>query len=124
MDFVIEGLRRFPLPLLQDMEGLRFSCTKALNTAFFAVVETRYVLLHSPQVGSTANSWDPGPAWSREEYSTQFVYWGTLGKGLEEKRGMGRHRERRILRRDGGTRFLVNSGTFPRQGAGTPGSQE
>lgn len=59
MDFVIEGLRRFPLPLLQDMEGLRFSCTRALNTAVFAVVETRYVLLHSPQVGSTANSLPP-----------------------------------------------------------------
>lgn len=74
------------------MEGLRFSCTRALNTVLFTMVEKQYVLLHSPQVGSTANSLPPpGPeaSLSREECSTQFVYWGTLGKGLEEKEPWG-----------------------------------
>lgn len=76
---------------------MRFSCTRALNTALFAVVETQYVLLHSPQVGSNANSLLPPGTWGQPGTGSNTVLslctGGHWGRGWRRKRHGETHRE-------------------------------
>lgn len=69
---------------------MRFSCTRALNTALFAVVETQYVLLRSPQVGSNANSVLPPGIWGQPGTGSNTVLslciGGHWGRGWRRKR--------------------------------------